>query len=90
MEIGFCRTLKLSPAQQVAVALGLSRSSNAAVAKEAAKFLVARVPGLVGAGAGGGGQQPQQQQLSLEALHSVLELVNSSEEVAAEVRVEEG
>ncbi|CAN0476946.1 unnamed protein product, partial [Hapterophycus canaliculatus] len=40
----FCRTLKLSPQQQVAVALGLSRSANAAVAREGVKFLVARVP----------------------------------------------
>ncbi|CAN0247993.1 unnamed protein product, partial [Ectocarpus sp. 8 AP-2014] len=70
---GFCRALKLSPQQQVAVALGLSRSANAAVAREGVKFLVARVPGLVGAGGG---------QLSLEALHSLLELVNSNEEVS--------
>lgn len=77
---GFCRALKLSPPQQVAVGLGLSRSSNSAVAREGAKFLVARVPGLVGAGAGGGGH------LSLEALHSLLELVISSEEVSAQVR----
>ncbi|CAN0065922.1 unnamed protein product, partial [Ectocarpus sp. 13 AM-2016] len=70
---GFCRALKLSPQQQVAVALGLSRSANAAVAREGVKFLVARVPGLVGAGGG---------QLSLEALHSLLELVNSNEELS--------
>ncbi|CAM9552602.1 unnamed protein product, partial [Ectocarpus sp. 12 AP-2014] len=70
---GFCRALKLSPQQQVAVALGLSRSANAPVAREGVKFLVARVPGLVGAGGG---------QLSLEALHSLLELVNSNEEVS--------
>lgn len=74
---GFCRALKLSPPQQIAVGLGLSRSPNPGVAKEGVKFLVARVPGLVG---GGGGQ------LSLEALHSLLELVNSSEEVTAQVR----
>lgn len=73
---GFCRALKLSPPQQIAVGLGLSRSPNPGVAKEGVKFLVARVPGLVG---GGGGQ------LSLEALHSLLELVNSSEEVTAQV-----
>lgn len=78
---GFCRALKLSPPQQVAVALGLSRSANAAVAREGVKFLVARVPGLVGAGGG---------QLSLEALHSLLELVNSNEEVSEQVREELG
>lgn len=75
---GFCRALKLSPPQQVAVGLGLSRSSNPGVAKEGVKFLVARVPGLTG---GGGGQ------LSLEALHSLLELVKSSEEIAGQVRI---
>lgn len=82
---GFCRALKLSPPQQVAVGLGLSRSANAAVAKEGVKFLVARVPGLVGGGGGGGGGAGAGGQLSLEALHSVLELVNSSEEVSAQV-----
>lgn len=75
---GFCRALKLSPPQQVAVGLGLSRSSNPGVAKEGVKFLVARVPGLTG---GGGGQ------LSLEALHSLLELVKSSEDIAGQVRI---
>ena len=74
---GFCRALKLTPPQQVAVGLGLSRSSNPGVAKEGVKFLVARVPGLTG---GGGGQ------LSLEALHSLLELVKSSEDIAGQVR----
>lgn len=73
---GFCRALKLSPPQQVAVGLGLSRSPNPSVAEEGVKFLVARVPGLAG---GEGGQ------LSLEVLHSLLELVNSSEEVAEQV-----
>ena len=73
---GFCRALRLTPPQQVAVGLGLSRSPNPGVAKEGVKFLVARVPGLV---SGGGGQ------LSLEALHSLLELVKTSEEVSAQV-----
>lgn len=77
MRAGFCRALKLTPPQQVAVGLGLSRSSNPGVAKEGVKFLVARVPGLTG---GGGGQ------LSLEALHSLLELVKSSEDIAGQVR----
>ncbi|CAM9995344.1 unnamed protein product [Discosporangium mesarthrocarpum] len=69
---GFCRALKLSPPQQVAVALGLARSQNPAVSREGVKFLVAKVPGL----ANGGGH------LSGEALHSLLELVNLSEGVA--------
>lgn len=76
---GFCRSLKLTPAQQVAVGLGLSRSPNPAVAKEGVKFLVARVPGLAGAASGG--------HLSLEALHSLLELVNSREEVSGQVSI---
>lgn len=76
---GFCRALKLTPAQQVAVGLGLSRSPSPTVAKEGVKFLVARVPGLVGAGNGG--------HLSLEALHSLLELVNLREETAGQINV---
>lgn len=75
--VGFCRALKLTPPQQVAVGLGLSRSPNPGVAKEGVKFLVARVPGLVS----GGGQ------LSVEVLHSLLELVTTSEEVSSQVWV---
>ncbi|CAM9443097.1 unnamed protein product [Choristocarpus tenellus] len=77
---GFCRSLKLSPPQQVAVALGLARSQNPFVSKEGVKFLIARVPGL----AGGGGH------LSAEALHSLVELVNLNEDVVSQPHLAKG